>query len=67
MISGLPRPAMAGSANCAPAWLSLRNSGSGLISLFIGMKPATMVPGLIGKRKRTRGNGFRRGRAHFRR
>ena len=67
MISGLPRPAMAGSANCAPAWLSLRNSGSGLISLFIGMKPATIVARFDGKRERTRGNCFRRRRAHFRR
>ena len=47
MISGLPRPAIAGSASCAPASASLRISGSGLISVFIGMKPETMVPGVI--------------------
>ena len=46
MISGLPRPAIAGSASCAPASASLRISGSGLISLFIGMKPETIVPGV---------------------
>ncbi len=46
MISGLPRPAIAGSASCAPASASLRNSGSGLISVFIGMKPETMVAGV---------------------
>ena len=45
MISGLPRPAIAGSASCAPASASLRISGSGLISLFSGMKPETMAPG----------------------
>ena len=45
MISGWPRPAIAGSASCAPASASLRISGSGLISLFIGMKPETIVPG----------------------
>ena len=37
MISGLPDPATTGSAKRAPASASLRNSGSGLISLFIGM------------------------------
>ena len=46
MISGLPRPAIAGSASCAPASASLRISGIGLISVFIGMKPETMVPGV---------------------
>ena len=49
MISGLPRPAIAGSASCAPCSASLRMSGSGLISLFIGMKPATIVPGAMGR------------------
>ncbi len=47
MISGWPRPAIAGSASCAPASASLRISGSGLISVFIGKKPETMVPGAI--------------------
>ncbi len=44
MISGLPRPATTGSASVAPASASLRMSGSGLISLLIGTKPATMAP-----------------------
>src|SRR4051812_31995851 len=47
MVSGLPRPAIAGSASCAPPAASLRISGSGLISVFSGMKPDTMVPGMI--------------------
>ena len=46
MINGLPRPAIAGSASCAPAAASLRSSGIGLISVFIGMKPETMVAGI---------------------
>ncbi len=46
MISGLPRPAIAGSASCAPASASLRISGIGLISVFIGEKPETIMPGL---------------------
>ena len=57
MISGLPRPAITGSASCAPASASLRISGSGLISLFIGMKPETIVPGV-----NATGNGARRDR-----
>ena len=44
MISGLPRPAMAGSARRAPASASLRISGTGLISLFIGENPDTIIP-----------------------
>ena len=50
MISGYPRPAMAGSARLAPASASLRSSGMGLISdfAFIGMKPETMVPAATG-------------------
>ena len=47
MINGLPRPAIAGSANRAPASLSFCISGSGLISLLSGMKPEMIVPGLI--------------------
>ena len=54
MISGLPRPATTGSASRAPASASLRISGSGLISLFIGMKPDTMAPGAIGDREGAR-------------
>src|ERR1051325_3527176 len=46
MISGLPRSWIAGSAKLAPAAASLRISGNGLISDFIGMKPATIIPGL---------------------
>ena len=37
-------PATTGSASRAPAAASLRISGSGLISLLIGMKPETMAP-----------------------
>ena len=48
MTSGLPRPAIFGSANCAPASASFCISGSGLISLFSGIKPDTMVPREIG-------------------
>ena len=44
MVSGLPRPATAGSASWAPASASLRISGIGLISLFKGMKPETIAP-----------------------
>ena len=47
MISGLPRPATTGSASPAPAVASLRMSGSGLISVFSGEKPDTMMPGAI--------------------
>ena len=54
MISGLPRPSMAGSARCAPASASLRISGSGLISVFSGMKPETIVPGLTRRERRGR-------------
>ena len=61
MISGLPRPATTGSASCAPASASLRISGTGLISLFIGEKPETIVPGSIGNRKRPRGDRLGRG------
>ena len=57
MISGLPRPAIAGSASCAPAASSLRINGSGLISVFSGMKPETIAPGLIAS-----GNAARRDR-----
>ena len=60
MISGLPRPAIAGSASCAPASASLRMSGIGLISVFIGMKPETIVPGVIAHRKQSRGDCLRR-------
>ncbi len=52
MISGLPLPATTGKASVAPASASLRMSGTGLISLFIGMKPDTTAPGSI-----ARGNG----------
>jgi len=45
-VSGLPRPATTGSARLAPPAASLRISGSGLISLFSGMKPETTTPGL---------------------
>ena len=45
MMSGLPRPAIFGSASVAPASASAFISGSGLISLLSGMKPETMVPG----------------------
>ena len=44
MISGLPRPAIAGSASRAPSWAALRIKGRGLISVFIGEKPET-TPG----------------------
>jgi hypothetical protein len=47
MVSGLPRPATAGSASCAPLPASLRISGTGLISLPIGMNPETIVCGVI--------------------
>src|SRR5690348_1354848 len=47
MMSGLPRAAMAGSASFAPASASFLKRGSGLISLFSGMKPETIVPGAI--------------------
>ena len=47
MVSGLPRPAIAGSASCAPASASLRISGMGLISLFSGMKPETIASAAI--------------------
>ena len=46
MMSGLPRPAIFGSASVAPASASAFISGSGLISLLSGMKPDTMVPGV---------------------
>ena len=46
MVSGLPRPATAGSASCAPKSASLRINGMGLISLPIGMKPATIASGI---------------------
>ena len=59
MISGLPRPAIAGSASCAPASASLRMSGIGLISVFIGKKPETIVPAHL-NRKRARRNRLRR-------
>ncbi len=55
MISGLPRPAIAGSASRAPASASFCISGSGLISLLSGMKPETITPGAIGS-----GNAARR-------
>jgi hypothetical protein len=45
MVSGSPRPATTGSAKAAPASANLRINGSGLISLFIGMKPDTIVCG----------------------
>ena len=45
MISGLPRPAIAGSAKLAPRLASFCISGSGLISLLSGMKPETIAPG----------------------
>ena len=48
MTSGLPRPATTGSANCAPCPHSFFINGSGLISLFIGMKPETIAPGATG-------------------
>ena len=63
MISGCPRPAMAGSASCAPASASLRNNGTGLISVFIGEKPETMVPGSDRHRECAAGNRLRRRRA----
>ncbi len=47
MMSGLPRPAIAGSAKAAPASASLRISGSGLISVFIGIKPETILPAYL--------------------
>ena len=47
MVSGLPRPAIAGSARRAPCSANLRSKGSGLISLFSGMKPETIVPWVI--------------------
>ena len=52
MTNGLPRPAIAGSASRAPASASLRISGTGLISLFIGEKPETIVPAANFDRKR---------------
>ena len=52
MVSGCPRPAIAGSASCAPASASLRISGTGLISLFSGMKPETIASAAHGDRKR---------------
>ena len=52
MISGLPRPAIAGSARLRAGIASLRSSGIGLISVFIGEKPDTIMPGAIGHRKR---------------
>ena len=67
MISGLPRPAIFGSASVAPASASFFISGSGLISLLSGMKPETMVPGAIGKRKSARRNRLGRRLAHVRR
>jgi hypothetical protein len=45
----LPRPWITGSASCAPWLASLRISGSGLISDRIGMKPETIVPGVVAK------------------
>ena len=47
-------PATTGSASCAPASASLRISGSGLISVFSGKKPETIVAGLDRERKRPR-------------
>src|SRR5262249_6302241 len=44
MIKGLPRPAMTGKASIAPAFASLRISGTGLISLRIGENPEMTVP-----------------------
>ena len=44
MVSGWPRRPVTGSARRAPASASFFISGSGLISLFIGMKPDTIVP-----------------------
>jgi hypothetical protein len=37
-----------GSAKFAPAAASFFSKGSGLISLFSGMKPETMTPGVMG-------------------
>ncbi len=51
MISGLPRPPTTGSASCAPASARLRISGIGLISVFSGEKPETIVPGLMARGK----------------
>ena len=51
MTSGLPRLPVTGSASCAPASASVFISGSGLISLFIGMKPDTIAPAEIGTGK----------------
>ena len=65
MTSGLPRPAIFGSANCAPASASSFISGSGLISLLSGMKPETMVPRSNGKRKLPRRNRLGRGLAQI--
>src|SRR5439155_6388965 len=42
IVSGLPRPAIAGNASCAPSTARLRISGIGLISFPIGMKPETI-------------------------
>ena len=47
IISGLPLPATTGSASPAPRSLSRRISGTGLISLFSGEKPDTIMPAVI--------------------
>src|SRR5215510_2605128 len=44
MINGLPRPAIAGKASPAPSWAALRIKGRGLISVFIGENPETIMP-----------------------
>jgi len=44
MVSGWPRRPVTGSASCTPASASFFISGSGLISVFIGMKPDTIAP-----------------------
>jgi hypothetical protein len=47
MISGLPRPAIAGSASRAPSWAALRIKGRGLISVFIGENPEMTMPAVM--------------------
>ena len=61
MIKALPRPAIAGSASCAPAAASFFIRGNGLISLFSGMKPDTMTPGPMASGNAPRRDRLRRG------
>ena len=63
MTSGRPRPATTGSASRAPCPASVFISGSGLISLFIGMKPETIAPGTAETGNGRRGDRFGGGAA----